>query len=121
MMGGTFEAIKDLGEKSMLREFCSMIREHEFIMNREKEFKGLKYLIIAKLEKVVDDETGIEAQINVVNSHFKKMFASSLKENKQINETIKEEMIEGVKETQEKIASFFDDVFKQLNEMQKLK
>jgi hypothetical protein len=67
MMGGTFEAIRDLGEKSMMREFCSMIREHEFIINREKEFKGLKYLMIAKLEKVVEDEDGIDAQILKVN------------------------------------------------------
>lgn len=63
MMDGTFKTIKELGEKSMLREFCSMIREHEFIVNRDTEFKGLKYIIVAKLEKVAEDSSGIEAQI----------------------------------------------------------
>jgi hypothetical protein len=51
MMGVTYKQVIELGEKSMLREFCSMIREHEFIMSREKEYKGLKYIIFAKLEK----------------------------------------------------------------------
>ena len=59
-----------------------MIKEHEFIVNRKKEFKGLKYILIAKLEKVEEVETTLEKKVLGVSNKFKKMFDNALNENK---------------------------------------
>ena len=35
----------------MLKEIASMIYENEFLVNREKEFKGIKYIVVAKIDQ----------------------------------------------------------------------
>lgn len=50
-MGDTFDKVQEKREESKLREICEMISDYEGIMDREKEFKNSKYIIVTKLEK----------------------------------------------------------------------
>ncbi len=50
-MGDTFDKVTEKREESKLREICEMISDYEGIMDREKEFKNSKYIIVTKLEK----------------------------------------------------------------------
>ena len=47
-----------------------MISDNEFILNREKEFKNSKYIIIAKLEKAGHGETSLEEKIGSLKDYL---------------------------------------------------
>ena len=50
IMGDTFDRVQETQESTMLQQFCSIIRENEFVMNRGRTFKGIKYIIIIQPE-----------------------------------------------------------------------
>jgi hypothetical protein len=50
-MGDTFDKVTEKREESKLKEICEMISDYEGIMDREKEFKYSKYIIVSKVEK----------------------------------------------------------------------
>ena len=78
----------------MLKEMCSMISENEFVLNREKVFKNSKYIIIARLEKAEDDslESNVDSKITNLKNTFSKLLIDAKKENKKINDNLREEI-----------------------------
>ena len=50
IMGDTFDRVQETQESTMLQQFCSIIRENEFVMNRGRTFKGIKYIVIIQPE-----------------------------------------------------------------------
>ena len=51
IMGDTFDRVQETQEATMLQEFASIIRENEFLVNRHKMFKDVKYIVIVQPEQ----------------------------------------------------------------------
>jgi hypothetical protein len=62
-MTSSFQGVKELGDKNYLKGICSLMKDNEFIVNREQEFGNAKYVIIAKLEKGQKEEANLESKI----------------------------------------------------------
>jgi hypothetical protein len=50
-MNFTHDSMQENIELSKLQEYCSLMYDYEFTMNRDREFKNAKYIVIAKLQK----------------------------------------------------------------------
>lgn len=51
ILNNQFEQINKVKELTKLKELCFLMYTYEFVIDRNKEFKNAKYIIIAKLEK----------------------------------------------------------------------
>ena len=50
-MSNVYEHVAEISDQALLKELCSMISDHEYVLSRENEFKNTKYVILARLEK----------------------------------------------------------------------
>jgi len=51
LMSNVYEHVAEISDQALLKELCSMISDHEYVLSRENEFKNTKYVILARLEK----------------------------------------------------------------------
>jgi hypothetical protein len=51
IMTDTFDKVTEKKEESKLREICEMMYDYEYVVNREREFRNSKYIIVATVEK----------------------------------------------------------------------
>jgi len=58
VMGDAFNQVQANAQNNMWKEFCGIMVENEKLMNRKKQFKNCKYLIVVRQEEVegVDDD-----------------------------------------------------------------
>jgi len=81
-----------------------MIAENEFVLNRAKEFRNSKYIIIARLEQAGSAEsTTIEGRISGLKNHFESATSELKKDLQTGNEQSKDEMIATIKQVDAKI------------------
>ena len=82
-MGDTFEKVTEKKEESKLREICEMMYDYEFIMDREKDFKFSKYIIVAKVEKAqTNTSQDWEGKLNHLKQHFSTVITELKRETK---------------------------------------
>ena len=104
-MGNTFSRVTEVSEQSKLREMSAMISENEFVIDRAKVFKNSKFIVVAKVEKAGqgDGEQTRGQLTNIMKSYFHNEITEMRKENKQINELTKEELIASIKSLETKL------------------
>jgi hypothetical protein len=58
IMGDIFGKVQEVRKATMLQEFSSIMRENDFLFNRESIFKGCKYIIVIDTEKAEGEQDG---------------------------------------------------------------
>ena len=51
LMGDTYASVNEIQREERLFAKCVIMRGNEFLFNREKHFKNLKYIIIPSVDK----------------------------------------------------------------------
>ena len=83
---------------------CAMIAENEFVIDRAKEFKNSKYIIVAKVEKAgqLDGGPNDGKVTSIMKNHFQNEITEMRKEYKQLIEVTKDEIIASNKSLESK-------------------
>jgi hypothetical protein len=83
IMGDTFDKVTEKKEESKLKEICEMMSDYEGIMDREKEFKHSKYIIVVKVEKArANQNSDWEGRLSSLKSYFTSIVQDVRKESK---------------------------------------
>jgi hypothetical protein len=71
-MGDTFERVTLTSENSTYKELAKIMFDNEFLINRHKQFKNNKYIIVINEEKSEETIQGWEGRLNHIKAEMEK-------------------------------------------------
>ena len=72
IMGDTFDRVQETSESNILKETASIMVENEFLINRERLFKGAKYIIIIEEDRAEQRELSWDGRLKRLKDHMYK-------------------------------------------------
>ena len=108
IMGDTFDRVQETQESTMLKEFACIMRENEFMFNRKRMFKNVKYIVVVQPERAEGGiTTSWEGKLNQLKKFLEESSAKHIdhlnKMEKKLEKMIEVGLEEKLKPTEDKI------------------
>ena len=87
LMNDTYDSVMQLQKEERLKAKCHFMNEYNFLFNRARYFTNTKYIIIAQLDNIVEENGEWEGKIESIKSQISsRLKADQLKQQLQFKQ-----------------------------------
>ena len=122
IMGDTFDRVQETSESNTLKETASIMVENEFLINRERLFGEVKYIIVIEEDKAEQSETSWDGKLQKLKDYI---YGSVSKQNKILNElqmyvskTFREKTERRIKDLESSTNRYFTNVTAKIEQVE---